>query len=139
MNDTLIIDSDFNNFYSNFIGKKKKNKESAAAESIPLDWSKGMVVGEYSPAQEPKKKGGAKLLSKAGDFITGDRALKVLDGISKGIEYREQFRNSSDNTQGGGFENAPSEDKGLSNTQIIGIAVGGIAVVGLVIYFITKV
>lgn len=141
MNDEFMLDADFNNFYEDFIGKNKKNKGTDPAQTpAPTGgnkgfWSQGMVVGESSPVKEPEKKGG--FLAGLGNFIKSDTGQAVLGGISRGIE-NQQSGGGVGGGGGGGFENAPNQPQGLSTGAMIGIAVGGLAVVGLAIYLITK-
>jgi hypothetical protein len=141
MTDAFSYDADFNNFYEDFIGKNKKSKETPAMTPAPTGgnknfWSQGMVVGESSPVKEEPKKGG--LLSGLGSFIKSDTGQAVLSGISKGIE-NQQGINSGGAGGGGGFEGANDQKPdGLSTGAIIGISVGGLAVLGLAIYLITK-
>ena len=142
MNDEFMLDADFNNFYEDFIGKNKKNKGTDPAPTpAPTGdnkgfWSQGMVVGESSPAKEPEKKKGG-FFTGLGDFIKSDSGQAVLGGISRGIE-NQQSGGGVGGGGGGGFENAPNQPQGLSTGAMIGIAVGGLAVVGLAIYLITK-
>lgn len=151
MNEEFMFDADFNNFYEDFVGKNRKNKKadtetkptssSTQTAPIPLDWSKGMVVGASSPAKEPvkepeKKKGG--LFSGLGSFLKSETGQSVLGGISRGIENRQGLGGSGGSGGGGGFEDAPNQGQGLSTGAMIGIAVGGLAVVGLAIYLVTK-
>jgi hypothetical protein len=145
MNEAFNYDADFNNFYEDFIGKNKKSKKEpdttptmtpAPTGGAKNFWSQGMVVGASSPAKEEPKKGG--FFSGLGGFIKSDTGQAVLSGISKGIENRQGIGGGGAG-QGGGFEGANQQrPDGLSTGAIIGIAVGGLAVLGLAIYLITK-
>ena len=140
MTDAFSYDADFNNFYEDFIGKNKKSKETPAMTPAPTGgnknfWSQGMVVGASSPVkEEPPKKGG--FFTGLGEFIKSDTGQAVLSGVSKGIENQQGINSGN---EGGGFEgaNQPRPD-GLSTGAIIGISIGGLAVLGLAIYLITK-
>jgi hypothetical protein len=101
-----------------------------------------MVVGASSPAKEPakeaeKKKGG--FFSGLGGFLKSETGQAVLGGVSRGIENRQGLGGGNQGGGGGGgFEDAPNQAQGLSTGAMIGIAVGGLAVVGLAIYLVTK-
>ena len=80
-------------------------------------------------------KGG--LFKGIGDFIKSDTGKAILTGVSQGIETN-QGRNTD-----GSFEGAPDKTKDdekppMSTGAIIGISVGALAVIGVVIYFVTK-
>jgi hypothetical protein len=136
MNEDFMLDADFNNFYEDFVGKNKKSNPSTPDQSGNKGfWSQGMVVGESSPATQQPSKGG--FFSGLGEFIKSDTGQAVLGGISKGIE-NQQGGSSLGGGGGSGFENAPNQSQGLSTGAMVGIAIGGLAIVGLAIYFITK-
>jgi hypothetical protein len=126
-----INDGDFNNFYAEFVNMT----EGGIQYSSPIGTF--APKGESSPVVDPKKapkKGG--LFKGVGDFIKSDTGRAVLTGVSQGLEAQGVGSGS-----GGGTEGAPTNtnpQQGMSTGTIIGISIGVLALVGGVIYFVSK-
>jgi hypothetical protein len=150
MNEDFMFDADFNNFYDEFVGKNRKNKEKSAPPMLPnptTPTKSGQVTcgvppllpcPPQAPAKAPEKKKGG-FFSGLGGFLQSETGQAVLGGVSRGIENRQGLGGGNQGGGGGGgFEDAPNQNQGLSTGAMIGIAVGGLAVVGLAIYLVTK-
>ena len=126
-----INDGDFNNFYAEFVNMTEGGTQytSPIGQFIPKGESSPVV----DPAKKPAKGGFFKGL---GDFVRSDTGRAVLTGVSQGLEAQGVGSGS-----GGGTEGAPTnpnKQPRMSTGTIIGISIGVLALVGGVIYFVTK-
>lgn len=134
-----LNDSDFNDFYEEFVSSKPTGTFTPPTTSGGTQYSSpiGTLVpkGESSPAVDPAQKDAKSGFWKGvGNFLQSDTGRAVLTGVSKGIENQ--------GLGGGGYGGAtpppPPPPNGLSTGAIIGISVGVLALIGLGVYFVTK-
>lgn len=133
-----INDGDFNNFYEEFVSSKPTGTftpptSGGVQYSSPIGTY--ATKGESSPVTQPEKKGG--FFKGIGDFIKSDTGRAVLTGVSQGIE-NQQGTGGGSNLEGAPDKKRDDEKTPMSTGAIIGISIGALAVVGAVIYFVTK-